>query len=141
MNSVDRTGQREQPLLRSPVIRSGPRIGLAALITSVRLQVPPGGVGELQLKNVIEPAAAGGVAYRRHDLDPLSQVARAPVRGTDVVIRVVTIREMIDTGVLEEASDDAGDADPFRQSHHAGTERADAPDDERDLDPRLGRPV
>src|SRR5437764_13904296 len=137
MNSGDRTGQLEPPLLRSPVICSGPRIRLAALITSVRLQVPPRGVGELQLENVIEPAAAGGVVYRGHDLDPLSQVARAPVRGTDVVLRVIPIREMIDTGVLEEASDDAGDTDPFRQAHHAGTERADAPDDKRDRDPRL----
>src|SRR5690606_19092675 len=49
--------------------------------------------------------------------------------------------EAVYAGVLQVPADDRADGDVLRQARHAGTEAADAPDDELDAGPRLGRPV
>src|SRR5699024_9070326 len=46
-----------------------------------------------------------------------------------------------DAGVLEEAAEDRADADVLAQPRDPGAQRADAADDDVDLDPRLARPV
>src|SRR2546427_8417489 len=85
-------------------------------------------------ENGAERAAAGRAAHRRHPLDAPPQVAGPPVGRAEVVLGVAAVREMIDAGVLEEASQDADDADAVGQAGDARPERAHAPHDEVDVD-------
>src|SRR5207247_452509 len=86
----------------------GPRrLRLASLIAAVRTQLPCRRVRELRGQDVIEPAAARGIAAGRPGLDPRAQVPRAPVGGADVVLRLAAVGEIEDPGVLEESPEQA----------------------------------
>ena len=63
------------------------------------------------------------VVYRFH---ATIEVARPPVRGAHVILGLTTIREIEDPRVLQEAPDDADDADVLRQSLRLRLETADA---------------
>src|SRR5436309_13050944 len=104
------TGQTQQPFLEAS--RLPARCRRAAVIAAVGIEVPGGGVVQLRRKNGVEPAAACRVAHRRHHLDPLSQVARSPIGGADVVLGGGggAVGEMVDAGVLEKPAEDADDA-------------------------------
>ena len=52
---------------------------------------------------------------RYEGFDPADQIARHAVCGTDVVLLLATVAEVVDARVLEEATDDADDANVLRQ--------------------------
>ena len=81
------------------------------------------------------------VLHGGYHLDPVLQIAPHAIGGTDEVLLVTAVPEVIDTGVLEEASDDADHPDVFRKPRHPGADPAGVPDDEVDLDAREAGPV
>src|SRR5436309_15962813 len=96
------TGEPEEALLGAASVGVGRR--RATPVAPVRLQLPGGRVGQFGVENGVEPAAAGGVAHRRHHLNAPPQVAGTTVGRAEVVLGVAAEREVIDAGVLEEAA-------------------------------------
>src|SRR5260221_486752 len=83
----------------------------------------------------------GWVLNRHQGLDAPVEIARHPVRRGDedlgvVGWQLVAVGEADDAAMLEEAADDALDADILGQAGHPGPQAADAADDEVDLNPR-----
>ena len=72
------------------------------------------------------------------DLHPAVQVAGHEVRGGDKELRVRPAAKAVDPPVLQIPAHDAGDMDVLRLPGDAGTETADAPQNQLYLDPRPG---
>src|SRR5206468_7217357 len=66
--------------------------------------------------------------------DTPSEVARAKVRRADEIFRGAGIGEAIDARMLEESTDHGDHANALGASSHARSQRADAADNEVDLD-------
>src|SRR4029077_6448946 len=105
---------------------------------AVAAQLPRVGVvDEGSIQGVRELVAVRRVLDRSDQLDPVVEVARHQVGGTDEDPQVVGTLEGVDPGVLEEAADDRDAADVPRHALDAWPQRADATDVEIDLDARL----
>src|SRR5207342_2836234 len=78
---------------------------------------------------------------RRDDLDPVVEVPRQQVGAAEEVPRLAVRIEDEETAVLEEAPQDAPDGDVLAHPLDAGTDPADAPDDDLDLRAGIRRPV
>src|SRR5689334_15978393 len=88
----------------------------------------------------------GRVLDRDQGLDAAMQVARHPVGGSDIdpgarMRQAVACAEADDAAVLEEAADDALDADILGETRNAGPQAADAAHHEIDLDASLARRI
>ena len=68
-----------------------------------------------------------GVLDRHDRLDPPIEVALHEVGRADVPLRLATVGEAEDPGVLEELADDRADADPLREAGHARAGREQIP--------------
>src|ERR1043166_9121880 len=74
---------------------------------------------------------------RTENLDSTIEIAIHPAGAAYVNLRRAGILEIEDAAVLEKATDDAPHANILRQSVHAGTEHADAANNQIDRDADL----
>ena len=78
------------------------------------------------------------VLNRRHELDPVVEIARHQVGRADVdALGLAVALERVHARVLEEAADDRDDLDVLRDAGHTGTQSADPAHVDLHLDPGL----
>ena len=95
-------------------------------------------VAELGIKDPAELGTELFVLDRAGDLDTAVQVSGHKVGRSDVHLGVGTTTELVDAGVLEEASDDGGDVHVLGFAGDTREDAADATDDELHLDACAG---
>src|SRR6202051_3936904 len=81
------------------------------------------------------------VTQRHHHLLALLEVTRHPVSAANVNFFFAAILEIIDSAVLQKSSDDASHPDPITQTANTRPERADAANDQINLNSCLRCPV
>src|SRR5581483_1542193 len=79
--------------------------------------------------------------HRKYHLDAAAQVAVHPVRRADIHLRIARIVKVEDAAMLEEAIDDAGDADVIADAGNLRPQGADAAANDVDLHARLAGAV
>src|SRR5690606_19606181 len=89
---------------------AGSRAAQHVLAVGVQLPRQPVVVQRL-VQNIAQTLAQRGIAYRRHQLDAVVQIAPAPVGAADVILRLPIVVEVEDAIVFQEAAQDADDAD------------------------------
>ena len=95
--------------------------------------------GEIRVEDFIANVADElRVLHGEGKFDAAIEVAGHHVGTAEIDLFFASIVEVEDAAVLEEAADDAGDADIVADSGHAGAKAADAADEEIELDPGLG---
>src|SRR5215470_13814062 len=89
-------------------------------------------IGKVGLQAFVDDALLElDVEHRESDLDAAEEIALHPVGAGQ--IDVAGALEMIDTMVLEKASDDGAHADVLRHAGYARSQRAHTPNDQIDL--------
>ena len=137
--------QANEEILRVKGGVSGRRLGISRtqppdpFVSAVSQQNPRfQSVGEITLENLMQhPLPQHRVLDRDEHFDPLVEVARHPVGAAQVDLFVAAVREIKDAAVLEESPDDAAHANTVADSANAWPERADAADQQFDINARL----
>ena len=111
---------------------------------AVRRALRPGAVrSELPCLTIVlevraEQAAQSHVERRildwRDGFHPPVEIPLHPIRGPDVELLATAVREVEHSRVLEKSSDDADDSNVLTQTRDAGTQTADTPHDQIDID-------
>src|SRR4051812_46856512 len=97
-----------------------------AHVASVAVQLARGTVvGQIQVEDLVADAVREpAIRDRHHHFDAAIEVARHQVRAADVDLLVAAVAEVPDPAVLEEAADDAADADAIADAGNARAEAA-----------------
>ena len=75
---------------------------------------------------------------RAGDFHAAVEVARHEIGGRNIILRIFIASELINTAMLQKASDDAGDMNILRLNDHTRQDAANAANDELDFNARAG---
>lgn len=114
--------------------------GWRALVTSVGLKESAfGAFGQASGQDFVDDAVSEDAVFDGEDgFDSVEEVSGHPIGASDVNFWLAGVFEVENPAVFEEASHDAFDGDVFAEAGHAGSQAADAADDELRLDAGLG---
>src|SRR2546422_716564 len=94
-------------------------------ITAVGLHFPPSIAGtQVRVEYAAQLLAKLHVLNRHQDFDATLQVTFHTVGGADEIFLLPSIVEVVDASVLQEAADDADDANVLRQPRKSRTQAA-----------------
>src|SRR5258708_21995789 len=98
--------------------------------------IPP-----IDLENAFHPIPQRWILHRPTGLDSPKEIARRPVRATQINLVPASIFESVNPAVFQESADDAPYGAVFADSRYTRTQATNTPDQKSNLDTRLGSGV